>query len=200
MYAYTDEEGEFAVKTARQVVEQYLNEKKVANLTFPEKFNAKSGVFTTISRHPTHELRGCIGYPEPIFPLSEALVRSAMAAAFEDPRFPSLQKEELRDVVFEVSLLTPPEEIKVGKRKELISAIKIGRDGLIAERGLYRGLLLPQVPVEWGWKEKQFLEQTCWKAGLPKNCWKDPSVRFYKFTAEIFEEEEPYGKIRRKTL
>ncbi len=200
MYAYTDKEGEIAVKAARQVVEEYIKAKNVPALTFPEKFNAKSGVFTTISRHPAHELRGCIGYPEPIFPLSEALVRSAIAAAFDDPRFPPLQKEELKDVVFEVSLLTPPEEIKVNKRKELLSAVEIGRDGLIVERGLYRGLLLPQVPVEWGWKPKQFLEQTCLKAGLPQNCWKDSSVQFYKFTAEIFEEDEPYGNIRRKKL
>ncbi len=200
MSAYSDKEGEFAVRTARRAVESSLESGKIPVIEFPKRFEEKSGVFTTISTYPGKELRGCIGYPEPVFPLKEALVNSALAAAFEDPRFPRLQKNELDKVIFEVSLLTPPEEIKVNKRKELLKEVVIGKHGLIAERGLYRGLLLPQVPVEWNWKVKEFLEQTCWKAGLPANCWKDENVKIYRFTAEIFEEESPRGKIRRKEL
>ncbi|NPA74996.1 MAG: TIGR00296 family protein [Euryarchaeota archaeon] len=199
MYAYTDEEGEFAVKAARKTVEAFF-EKKDPEFEFPPKFEEKSGVFTTISTYPHHNLRGCIGFPEPYFPLKEALIKSALAAAFDDPRFPPLRREELEHVVFEVSLLTPPEEIVVNKRKDLLKEIVIGKHGLIADRGLYRGLLLPQVPVEWHWNVKQFLEQTCMKAGLPPNCWKDKRTRFYRFTAEIFEEETPHGKIRRKEI
>ncbi len=200
MPSYSDEEGEFAVRTARKVVEEFSESGKVPQIQFPKRFEEKSGVFTTINIYPSGELRGCIGYPEPVFPLKDALVNSALAAAFDDPRFPRLRKEELEHVVFEVSLLTPPEEIVVNKRKEILKEVVIGKHGLIAERGLYRGLLLPQVPVEWGWKVKEFMEQTCWKAGLPKDCWKDPNVKFYRFTAEIFEEEEPRGKVRRKEI
>ena len=200
MSSYSDEEGEFAVRTARKVVEEFLESGKVPQIQFPKRFEEKSGVFTTINIYLSGELRGCIGYPEPVFPLKDALVNSALAAAFDDPRFPRLRKDELDHVVFEVSLLTPPEEIVVNKRKEILKEVVIGKHGLIAERGLYRGLLLPQVPVEWGWKVKEFLEQTCWKAGLPKDCWKDPNVKFYRFTAEFFEEEEPRGKVRRKEI
>ncbi len=200
MYAFSDEDGKFAVRTARRVVEEYLKTSSVPQIVFPPKFNEKSGVFTTISRYPSHELRGCIGYPEPVYPLKEALVRSAIAAAIDDPRFPPVRYEELDGLVFEVSLLTPPEEIRVKKRKHLLKEVKIGVHGLIAERGFYRGLLLPQVPVEWGWDTREFLEQTCWKAGLPMDCWLDEHTKFYRFTAEIFEEVEPRGDIRRKKL
>ncbi|EDY36615.1 conserved hypothetical protein TIGR00296 [Aciduliprofundum boonei T469] len=197
---YSDEEGIFAVKTARKVVEDYLDGKKVLPIEFPKSFEEKSGVFTTISIYPEHELRGCIGFPEPVYPLKKALVESALAAAFQDPRFPPLQKREIDNVVFEVSLLTPPEELKVKKKKELLNIIKIGVHGLIVERGFYRGLLLPQVPVEWGWDVEEFLSQTCWKAGLPMDCWLDENVRIYAFSAEIFEEEKPRGNVRRKKI
>ncbi len=90
-------------------------------------------------------------------------------------------------------------ELKV-KKKDLPKEIKIGVHGLIVEKGFYKGLLLPQVPVEWGWDEMEFLSQTCWKAGLPPDCWLDENTKIYAFTAEIFEEEEPHGKIRRKPL
>ncbi|MCD6275750.1 MAG: TIGR00296 family protein [Thermoplasmata archaeon] len=200
MPAYTDEEGKFAVRTARKVVEFYLEKENIPYIDFPKKFEKESGVFTTISTYPARELRGCIGYPEPVLPLKDALIQSALSAAFSDPRFPPLRKNEINNIVFEVSLLTPPEEIKVEDRKELLNEVKIGLHGLIAERGFYRGLLLPQVPVEWKWDVKEFLEQTCWKAGLPRDCWLDRRTKFYRFTAEIFEEEEPRGSIRRKKL
>ena len=197
---YSDEEGVFAVKTARKVVEEYLERKKVPPIEFPKRFEEKSGVFTTISSYPEHELRGCIGFPEPIYPLKKSLVESALAAAFQDHRFPPLQKREIDNVVFEVSLLTSPEELKVKNKKELLKIIKIGVYGLIVERGFYKGLLLPQVPVEWGWDVETFLSQTCWKAGLPMDCWLDDDVRIYAFSAEIFGEEEPRGNIRRKNI
>ena len=197
---YSDEEGIFVVKTARRVVEEYLNRRRVPEIEFPKKFEEKGGVFTTISTYPDRNLRGCIGFPEPIFPLKKALVESALAAAFQDPRFPPLTRDELNSVVFEVSLLTPPEEIRVKSRKELLNRVVIGRHGLIAERGFYRGLLLPQVPVEWNWDVEEFLSQTCWKAGLPPDCWLDESTKIYAFSAEIFEEEEPRGRIRRKEI
>ncbi len=197
---YDDEDGIFAVRTARRVVEEYLERRKIPEIKFPEKFNKKSGVFTTISTYPQHNLRGCIGFPEPIFPLKKALVESALSAAFQDPRFPPLRRDEVDKVVFEVSLLTPPKELRVKNRKDLLNHIKIGKHGLIVERGFYKGLLLPQVPVEWNWDVEEFLSQTCWKAGLPMDCWLDESTRIYAFSAEIFEEEKPRGPVRRKEI
>ena len=110
-----------------------------------------------------------------------------------------MREDELDDIVVEVSVLTPPEPIE-GPPKERPMKIKVGRDGLLIEKGFYSGLLLPQVPIEWGWDEEEFLAQTCWKAGLPPDCWLDPDTKVYRFTAEIFEEEKPWGPVRRKPL
>ncbi len=135
------------------------------------------GAFVTLKRGSV--LRGCIGYVEPLFPLGETVARAAVAAAFDDPRFYPLTVEELDGLEIEVSALTMPEPVSD------LSEIKIGRHGLIAERGFSRGLLLPQVPVEYGWDLKEFLENTCLKAGLERDCWKG-DTRFYIFEAEIF--------------
>ena len=85
-------------------------------------------------------------------------------------------------------------------RRELPKIVKVGKHGLIVERGFYKGLLLPQVPVEWQWNEEEFLSQTCWKAGLPMDCWLDERTKVYTFTAQVFEEEEPGGDVRRKEI
>jgi len=199
-FEYTQEEGEIAVKAARRVVEAWLEERRIPAFNFPPRFSEMRGVFTTINTHPERELRGCIGFPEPVYPLGEAIVRSALAAAFEDPRFPPLSRREVDTVVFEVSLLTKPEPISAGEPQDLISSVEIGKHGLIAEKGPFRGLLLPQVPVEYEWSVEEFLSHTCWKAGLPPDCWKRKGVKFYRFSAEIFEEEEPRGRVVRKVL
>ena len=160
------------------------------------------GVFVTISclRHGEKELRGCIGYPYPTSPLVEAVIDSAINAATEDPRFPSMSAEELGEVGFEVSVLTPPEPVQVDNPKEYLNKIKVGEDGLIIERGFFKGLLLPQVPVEWGWCEEEFLCQCCVKAGLPPDSWLTKGTKLYKFTGIIFEEETPCGEVKRLTL
>jgi len=84
--------------------------------------------------------------------------------------------------------------------REYPAKIKVGRDGLIVEKGLYKGLLLPQVPVEWGWDEEEFLCQCCIKAGLMPDCWLEPQTKIYKFQAIIYEETQPNGPIKRKQL
>lgn len=197
-------DGERIVKYARATVESYLNgESRSSILRRAEQelqdLVEERGVFVTISTFPEKELRGCIGYPEPVYPLNKALVLSAIAAATEDPRFPPVSSNELGHIIFEVTILTKPRKIEYNKPEELPGLIKVGRDGLIAEKGYYRGLLLPQVPVEWGWDAEEFLSQTCWKAGLPKNEWKKGGVSFYKFEGEIFAEKEVKGKIERIT-
>ena len=106
----------------------------------------------------------------------------------------------MKDLVIEVSILTPPELIKIKNPEEYIENVKIGRDGLIIGRGWRRGLLLPQVPVEWGWDSKNFLSQCCLKAGLPPDEWKKPGIDVYKFQAILFKEDEPEGKIIRHEI
>jgi len=146
------------------------------------------------------ELRGCIGYPYPTEPLISAVIDSAISSATKDPRFYPLSLEELDQVVFEVSVLTPPELVEAEKPSMYPSKIKVGRDGLIVERGFFKGLLLPQVPVEWNWDEEEFLCQCCIKAGLPPDCWLLKGTKIYRFQAIIFEEVSPKGEVVRKKL
>jgi uncharacterized protein (TIGR00296 family) len=190
------EKGSFLVKLSRTAVEEYLKSGvKIAppENTPPELFENR-GVFVTIKTFPGNELRGCIGYPEPVMPLVLATIDAAISAATRDPRFYPVRPEELPNLVFEVTVLTPPEPIDAPP-EELPNRIKVGRDGLIVRCGFASGLLLPQVPVEWGWNETEFLSQTCMKAGLPPNCWLDPRCKFFKFQGQIFTELEPYGEV-----
>jgi uncharacterized protein (TIGR00296 family) len=198
------EEGKFLIKLARTTVKQYLETGKVIKppKETPKKLFEHCGVFVTINslRRSEKELRGCIGYPYPTDPIVEAVIDSAINAATQDPRFKPLSANELDTVVFEVSVLTPPELVKVKNPKEYLSKIKVGEDGLIIERGYCKGLLLPQVPVEWGWHEEEFLCQCCMKAGLPPDSWLTKDTKVYKFRAIIFEEETPNGEVKRLKL
>jgi hypothetical protein len=203
-FELTDEEGKFLIKLARSTVEQYLEIGKGAKppKETPKKLFEHCGVFVTINsfKDDEKELRGCIGYPYPTSPLVEAVIDNAINAATEDPRFEPLTLEELDKVVFEVSVLTPPQPVETKNPKEYVSKIKVGEDGLIVERGPYKGLLLPQVPVEWGWCEEEFLCQCCMKAGLPPDTWLTKDAKIYKFKAIIFDEQTPCGEIKRLTL
>lgn len=194
------EDGTLIVKTARNVVTKYLNTNSKLNLEkqFQEDFSFNSGVFVTLN-NPLG-LRGCIGYPLPDKKLFNALEEAAIAAATEDPRFPPVKSEELKSIKFEVTILTPPETIFVDKPEEYLSKIKVGRDGLIVRNGFNSGLLLPQVPVEYSWNEKEFLEYTCEKAGLPKDYWKNPDTKIQKFEGIVFKEIKPNGQVIQEKL
>ena len=198
------DEGKFLIELARNTVKNYLE--KGETIKPPKethkKLFEKCGVFVTINsvKNGEKELRGCIGYPYPTNPLVEAVIDSAINAATEDPRFEPLSPNELSKVVFEVSVLTPPEPVEVKDPKEYLIKIKAGEDGLIVEKGYYKGLLLPQVPVEWGWCEEEFLCQCCMKAGLPPDSWLTKGAKIYKFKAIIFEEETPEGEVKRLNL
>jgi len=198
------EEGKFLVELARKAVEEYLKSRK--RISVPENISEKllqpCGVFVTINtiRDGEKELRGCIGYPYPTTPLVQAVIESAISSATQDPRFYPLSLSELDNVVFEVSVLTPPQLIEVKKPSEYLPKIMVGKDGLIVERGMFKGLLLPQVPVEWEWDEEEFLCQCCIKAGLPPDCWLLKDAKIYNFQAIIFEEEKPRGEVKRKAL
>lgn len=197
---YTIDDGKLAVEIARKTIEGYLKTKEKPEFKVPDHFKEKSGVFVTLNKYPNHDLRGCIGYPEPHAPLIDAIVDSAINAATRDPRFTSITLNEMNKIVVEVSLLTPPVPMEVKKPQDYFEQIKIGRDGLIVEKGMFRGLLLPQVPVEWKWDVEQFLSHTCQKAGMSADCWLEANVKFYKFSAVVFSEDEPRGSVSQREL
>ncbi|KAF5079977.1 TIGR00296 family protein [Methanobacterium aggregans] len=182
------EDGETLVKIARETIGTYLNEKRI--LEVPGNIDAKlkefMGVFVTLQRNG--DLRGCIGYPEPVMPLIEGLIDAAISAATRDPRFPPVTPREFEDIQVEVSVLTKPEIIMVENPREYIEKVEVGKDGLIVEMGPYRGLLLPQVAVEWCWNVEEFLANTCMKAGLQADCWLAKDVKIYRFHSQIFNE------------
>jgi len=150
------------------------------------KFSDKQGVFVTL--HKDGELRGCIGFPEPIFPLYEAIMKASLAAGFDDPRFIPLTEDELEKCKIEVSVLSVPVEVTVKDPKEYQDKIKVGRDGLIIRSGFQSGLLLPQVPVEQHWDLLQYLEYIGIKAGMDKEAYKNPDNKLFSFQAQIFSE------------
>ncbi len=195
----SSEEAKELIRTGRSAVLSALEGREI---TVPEevkeKFGEKRGVFTTLLTYPERELRGCVGVPQPVYPLWKAVVHSSLSAAFRDPRFAPLKREELDKVIWELSLLTDLEEMS---KEELPEGVRVGIDGLVVEKGGSKGLLLPQVAPRYGWSPEEFLEFTCLKAGLSKDCWKDKDVKVYRFQSEIFEEVEPWGEVRKvKTL
>lgn len=146
-----------------------------------EPLRRPSGAFVSLHTKGG-DLRGCIGSIAPVAPLVEAVSSNAVNAAFRDPRFYPLRKDELSNVHIEISVMSP-----IGPVADP-AEIEVGRDGLIITRGSRRGLLLPQVATEYGWDRETFLRQTCVKAGLPPDSWRDSACRIEKFSAEVFGE------------
>jgi AmmeMemoRadiSam system protein A len=138
-----------------------------------------------VSLHRRGQLRGCIGYIDAVKPLLQTVLEMAPAAAFQDPRFRPLQADELADLEIEISVLTPMRLVKS------TDEIEVGQHGLYIVKGLNRGLLLPQVATQYHWDRQTFLEQTCNKAGLPSNAWKDSDTQIFIFRAEIFTDHPP---------
>jgi uncharacterized protein (TIGR00296 family) len=179
-----DTVSERLVGIARKAIECMFTQKEVElNDDFLDE---KRGVFVTLTKNG--ELRGCIGFPEPVFPLGEGIRKAAVSAAFGDPRFPPVSEDELKDIKVEVSVLTLPEEITVADPQDYLEFIRIGRDGLIIEMDGQSGLFLPQVPLEWNWDVNEYLEQLCLKAGLSPESWASPDAKLYKFESQIFSE------------
>ena len=139
----------------------------------------KRGTFVTLWED---QLRGCIGFPYPVKPLAEAVQEAAVSAALQDPRFPPVRLEELPRLEIEISVLTVPKAIEPAQ-------IQVGIHGLIVSRGNRSGLLLPQVAMEYQWDAQTFLEQTCVKAGLAPNAWKE-KINLYAFEAQVFSEAD----------
>lgn len=195
----TLEEGTRAVQLARQSILEHLRREKHSPVQLGDTFRQKQGVFVTLHTFPSHELRGCIGIPLPVMPLQEALIESAESVT-RDPRFPALQVAELDAVVVEITVLSKPTKIKVKHPTEYPQHIVIGRDGLLVEQGFYKGLFLPQVPIEQEWDTEEYLSQACMKAGLPPDAWFDNTTKISTFQGQIFMEIEPHGSIKELQL
>lgn len=187
----TLEDGERAVRLAREAIETYLDERKMIQKRLSGVFAEKRGVFTTLTKHG--ELRGCIGFPYPIKRLDEAIIESAIAAAVDDPRFNPVRLSEMDEILVEVTVLTKPERIDA-KPKDMPKHVEIGKHGLIVKMGPFSGLLLPQVAVEYNMDSEEFLSETCMKAGLPPDCWLT-GAEVYRFEGQIFKEKEPRGEV-----
>lgn len=174
-----ERQQQILLAVVKEAIQSKLSGKKLPKYDFEDEiFHAKRGAFVTL--HKNSQLRGCIGYIVGVAPLIETIQRMAIASAFEDPRFPSLEKEEFKYLNIEISVLTPLKKVKD------ISEIKIGRDGLLIKKGFYQGLLLPQVAEEEGWDVETFLKHTCLKAGLYPDAWKEKDASIEKFSAQIF--------------
>jgi hypothetical protein len=208
-FAYTDNEGEFLVKLARKSLTVYLEEKSYIPIpeNVPELLQKKSGIFVTLNVYEKGKeklnLRGCIGRPYPSLPLVKATIDSAIDSGIHDPRFSNVKLNDLDNIVFEITALTPPIKIEETSAQGRLNAVEIGIHGLIIEREGQGGggLFLPQVPVEWHWNKEEYLTHLCGKAGIPGNMWKKIELtNLYKFRGEIFHELEPNGKIERKIL
>ena len=178
----SDSEKKFLLQLARNAMETTV--KKGRKLPPVESLSPllreKRGVFVTLWLEG--ELRGCIGFPYPLKPLTEAVQEAAVSAALHDSRFPPVREEELSHIELEISVLTQPKPITP-------EDIKVGIHGLIVSKGNRSGLLLPQVALDYHWDPRTFLEQTCVKAGLPQNAWED-KINLYAFEAQIFAEGE----------
>lgn len=144
-----------------------------------ENLSRPRGAFTTLYAKSKDKLRGCVGYPTALLPLYRTVIETARAAAFDDPRFVPVTMAEAPDLLISISVLSPLFPIPA-------EAVEVGRHGLLITDGSRRGLLLPQVPVEHAWDRVAYLEQTCRKAGLPLDAWRNPQIKIEAFTAEVF--------------
>jgi len=170
-------------KTLRQIAYTTI-EGRVKGVKTPrvelltESLKEPRGAFVTL--HKRGQLRGCIGSIQPTKPLHQTVEEMAAAAAFNDPRFESLTSKELKEIELEISVLTPLERVRD------VKDIEVGKHGLYIKKGSFSGLLLPQVATDYNWDRITFLQETCRKAGLPQNAWKDKDAEIYLFSADIF--------------
>lgn len=177
---YSPEERRILLTLAHRSIETALANERIDTAAPSEHLAEPRGAFTTL--HLLGNLRGCIGYVLPGESLYQTIAEIARAAAFDDPRFQPVTEDEAPHLKIEISVLSVPRSIDPGH-------IEVGKHGLIVTSGARRGLLLPQVPLEWDWDRETFLAQTCLKAGLPPDAWQR-GAEIQAFTAEVFGEEE----------
>jgi AmmeMemoRadiSam system protein A len=179
MSPLTESDQQLLLRLAREALDESVRKGHLSEIPKPAGApEERCGAFVTL--HVRGRLRGCVGYIESARPLFQTVRECALAAALRDTRFDPVEPEELPFLDVEISVLSPLEDI-------LPNQIEIGRHGLLVSRGYRRGLLLPQVAVEWKWDRELFLGETCRKAGLPEDEWRR-GVRIQAFTAQIFSE------------
>jgi len=180
-FDFTDNEKRELIQLAKDSIKTSFSGSKLAisDLKKNPKFSQKAAAFVTL--HKNGKLRGCIGQVIARDVLLDTVINMAKAAAFEDPRFPRLQESEVGQLEFEISVLTPMQEIKS------VDEIKVGKHGIMIRRGNSSGLFLPQVATEQGWDRNQLLKGVCQKAGLPVDAWEN-NAEIFIFSAEVFGE------------
>lgn len=170
------------LELARRALTEAVLHGDILDVPLPAGLLARpAGVFVTL--HHAGRLRGCLGQVEASLPVAGAVVRMAIAVSRDDPRFDPVEADELPGLEIEISVLSRMEPITPER-------IEVGRHGLLVRRGAFRGLLLPQVPEQYHWSRERFLEETCVKAGLPRDAWKEPETQVEAFTAEVFSESQ----------
>jgi len=188
-------QGKKLINLARDAISCAFSDSEIkVSDNIKKEFSEVLGVFVTLNKNG--ELRGCIGFPEGVYPLFEGVIKGANSAAFSDPRFPAVSEEEMPSISIEVSVLTKPTKIEVKEASEYVSKVSVGKDGLIIRSGYGSGLLLPQVATEYKWDSKTFLSHTCMKAGLPGDAWLNKDLEIYKFQSQVFSEEGPKGEVK----
>lgn len=183
---YSAEERKLLLRLAHQSIRASLHTHRFEPPAPSPHLAEKRGVFTTL--HIAGKLRGCIGFILPVNPLYLSVIETASEAAFEDPRFLPVRDSELPLLQIEISVLSPLAPIAS-------EAVEVGKHGLVIAQYGHRGLLLPQVPLEWGWDRERFLSETCRKAGLPSDAWRR-GAEIEAFTAEVFSESSPAESLR----
>lgn len=179
----TVEEKKILLDLVRKTIIAKINRQDLPDIAMEsDNLKLKRGAFVTLKEKG--RLRGCIGYIKAYKPLWQTVQEMSVAAAFHDPRFPALKPNEIEQLSVEISVLSPL------KRVEDIREIEVGKHGLYIVKGSYSGLLLPQVAMEYRWDKKNFLEQTCCKAGLYPQAWKDKDTEIYLFSADYFGDME----------
>ena len=182
MSRLSSDDWQALLKIARRAITSVVAEKRLPDFPpFPAALREPGGAFVTLYR--AGALRGCVGQIESPGPLADVVARSAINAALYDSRFAPIEAPEIVALDIEISVLTVPERIQA-------EAIVAGRHGLMVVRGSCKGLLLPQVATERKWSGQRLLEETCVKAGLPRDAWRDPAIQIFAFTAEVFSEKE----------
>ena len=178
-FSLTDNEKQILLATARESISSKLENRN------PDYPKAEKGLLeplgSFVTLHIDGKLRGCIGHMLPVRALIEDIKILAKESAFHDPRFPTLSLKELEQIDIEISVLSP---LTISSPDKII----VGKHGIIMKNGYNSGVLLPQVPTEQGWNREEFLSNTCRKAGMQNDCWKDPNTQIETFTAVIFGE------------
>ena len=196
----SDEEGETVVRLARDTLDSFVGGMRPKTKKWDKGFlSEKRGVFVTLNttQFGPKSLRGCIGFPQPVMPLGEAIQLATMEASAEDPRFRPVTPGELPLIEVEVSVLTRPEEVAAPRRRDVPKLLRLGTDGIVVSRPEASALFLPQVATETGWDAETFLSEACMKGGMTPDAWLDDRTRIEVFQADVFSEKGPRGAVQR---